>query len=256
MEGGTIQQAVWEAFLAWSVDLLEEKPKDKKSFWYVITMLEKLEAVKDQYFFNKGWELAYFNGEPAIELGARIEFYDGFYYLIFIDLVLVNKTTGELKVLELKTTKYNDPNEALYANSWQGILYSIFLDAIAEQYGIGAYSSYEVLYFIASSAALDFIPMPFKKSRLQKARALQYIFQDIERIKSYEESDFPMYGESCFNYASYQPCPKFGICQMSIENIVLKTPEQLATYEPERRVENKIHFIISAQELIDKQLGM
>jgi len=256
LSGESLEKAVWEAFKAWSVDLLEEKPKDKKSFWYVVTMLEKFNSVKDSYFFSRGWELAYFQGKPAVELGARIDFPDGFYYLIFIDIVLINKRTGELKVLELKTTKYTEPDEALYANSWQAILYSVFLDAIAEEYGIGAYSSYEVLYFIISSAAMDFIPMPFKKSKLQKARALQYIFQDIERIQSYEATGFPMCGESCFNYASYRPCPKFGICHMSIPNVVLKSEEALATFEPRPFVDSDVQFVLSAQNLIDKQLEL
>jgi len=261
MSGETLEIAIWEAFLAWpkDFDLMEEKLKDKKSFWYVITMLEKFNSVKDQMFLDRGWEVATFNGKPAAELGARIEFGDGFYYLLFIDLVLINRFTNELKVFELKTTKYDQPSEALYANSWQAILYSIFLDAIAKEYSIEAFSSYEVLYFIAKSSKLDFEPMPFKKTSLQKAKALQYIFQDITRIQSYEEagSDFPMYGESCFEFSSFKPCQFFGTCHMSLPTLSLKSPEELEIWEGDRDEEKeaaRISFTLHALDLIEGQL--
>lgn len=253
MLGEDIKQAVWKAFLVWDIDLLEELPRDKKSFFDVVSMLDKFSRLKDEFFTDKGWEVAYFNGQPAVELGARINFHDDFYYLLFIDLVMINKNTNELKVLELKTTKYDDPSPALYANSGQATLYSVFLDAIAKQYHIEAYSSYEVLYFVVSTVSRSFNPFQFKKTRLKKAIALRDISMDIEHIQEYERIDFPMYGESCYNYASHKDCPKFGICHMAIENIVCMTEEQLAEWEPKRK-ENPIHFELSASDLIDVQL--
>ena len=97
---------------------------------------------------RRDYEVAIFNGKPAIELSARINVSPELYDVAFIDVVLRNKHTGMYAVFENKTTssRLNDLS-AMYKNSSQTIGYSIILDAIAgsEQ------AAFETIIFVAQS---------------------------------------------------------------------------------------------------------
>ena len=262
MKGSSLEMAWFKAFLAWDIDTEEEIEKDKKSLWTAVLMIRKFAEEVWPSMRNKGWELLFYKGKPTDELGFKINFFDDFYLLGFIDAVLINKRTGEIKVFECKTTKYNTVSEALYANSWQAIGYSVVLDKLLtgnlEMQG-QAYSSYEVLYFVLKSTALDFEIFPFKKTRSKKAVWLQNIVGDIERIQKYEEEDnFPMYGESCWDYAAFRPCFYYGSCHMSLRGLFLKTAEQLGQVvvdkQEKEEAEGKYAVVVSLAEIIDNQL--
>lgn len=262
MKGSSMQQAWLAAFLAWDIGTEEEMDKDKKSLWFALLMVSKFAEEYWPMFASQGWRLLAVNGKNSDEYGYKLHFLDRFYMIGFIDAILYNENTGEIKVLEIKTTKYNNPSEALYANSWQAIGYGIILDKLAkvlEELDITNHSSYEVLYLVLKSNSMEIELMPFKKTKVQKAIWLKDIAIDIERIGSYEkENHWPKYGESCFNYASYKPCKYFGLCHMSLKGIFLKDVETInemvLAKEAKELERNTISMEVSLSEIINNQI--
>ena len=99
--GMSVEDATLQAFLGWEVGLLEEHSKSKKSFATAV------EAIKNFYTLwsaglGEEWEVLLVDGKPAAELGLRVIVGD-FIYRGFVDLVLKNRFTGEIAVLECKT---------------------------------------------------------------------------------------------------------------------------------------------------------
>lgn len=260
MKGSGIEKATLAAFLAWDLDTEEELEKDKKSLWFAILMIRKFAEEVWPSFQQQGWELLWYKNKPSDEFGYKMHFFDDFYMIGFIDAILYNPRTTEIKVLEIKTTKYSNVSEALYANSWQAIGYGIILDKLSKLKDFPAsFASYQVLYLVLKSTALEIELLPFEKDKVQKAIWLRDISIDIDRIKGYEQQGhWPMYGESCFNYASYKPCKYFTICHMSLRGIFLKTGEQFneAILEKEQKEKEKgiIALEVSLEEIIENQL--
>jgi PD-(D/E)XK nuclease superfamily len=243
--GLSMHDTIWNMFLAWDTDLLDEEPKDKKSFWHAIHAIQKFATISSVLL--AGYEIAMIadkDGEliPAYELSFNITLLDGFIYVGYVDLVLRHIETGQLMVLELKTTKFSNVDEATYKNSAQAIGYSIILDSIVTDHQL---SDYKVMYLVYKSTAQEFEPLMFPKSATQRAMWIQQIILDMELIAKYSENNlFPMYGESCFSF--FRQCEYFGQCTLS--NQYLITP---ATKPPD----NKTYTInISLADVIDKQL--
>jgi len=143
-------------------------------------------------------------------------------------------------------------HEAMYRNSGQAIGYSIILDAVAAGLGDASLSnSFTVMYLAYSTKTQEYNPLPFPKSRLQRAMWIQNLMMDCSLVETYEKAQhYPMYGESCFNF--YSPCKYFGICEMSNAGLgILKEPskeEYAATNpEPEYTIELSLVDLISSQ---------
>ena len=88
---------------------------------------------------------SYVDGKPAAELGLRVTVGE-FVYRGFVDLVLKNKFTGEIAVLECKTTSSRVALEAQYGMSNQSLGYAVVLDKIVPDV-----SSYIVLHLVYST---------------------------------------------------------------------------------------------------------
>lgn len=212
------ETAIWKMYMAWSGDLLsisdeQKAKKDRKFFWHTIAAIDSFIAIKDRIFGN--WKVAEFNGKPAVELSFRINFGDNFLDRGHVDVVLINIDTGELMVLELKTTNKDTVIGAQYGNSQQGVGYGVVLDAIAKQYNEGAHkSSYTVLYLVFKTKKGEWEPIPFVKTFLQRAQWIRSVLTDIQKIEMYEREDFwPMHGENCVRF--FRECDYYGICNMS-----------------------------------------
>lgn len=265
MKGSSLEKAYFAAFMAWDIDTEEEIEKDKKSLWFALIMIQKFAEETWPAFRGAGWELLFTihaNGErkASDEFGFKLHFFDDFYLMGFIDAILYNKKSHEIKVLEIKTTKYKDVSEALYANSWQALGYNVILDKLAKELGLDTVSGYEVLYLVLKSGALEIDILPFQKSATKKAIWLKDISIDIEAIQRYEKEDhWPMYGESCYDYAAFKPCKYFTTCHMSLKGIFLKDAEQIGELikEKEKDEEEKglISMNVSLEEIIANQIG-
>ncbi len=207
---------MFKAFLSWKgpLDAEDDKAQEaRKTAWFVPVAIDCFVPHLGDTF--AGWEVAVFNGKPAKELSFQVDFGGGFLYRGYVDLVLYNPSKDLFLVLELKTTKNRKVDEAMFANSLQGLGYGVILDAIAKSQGLTKPSSYEVLYAVYSSSSYSWDFLPFKKSLLKRVQWLQHLAAQIERIKLYNSLDFwPMHGSSCFNF--FRRCEYFGICNLNI----------------------------------------
>ncbi len=213
MEGLTEEQVVFEMFMMWEPDLLAENTKQVKSFWYGVLAVQKFISLRANGFLAD-YELVYYQDKPACELSFRITFPDGFKYRGFVDIVLKNKITGEIMVLELKTTSSSAMNPATYKNSSQAVGYSVVLDVIEP-----SLSSYKVLYLVYKTKSLEYEQLWFDKSYLMRALWIRELLLDLEIIKMYEEAGvYPMYGESCYSF--YRECQYMGLCTLSTDKLI------------------------------------
>lgn len=246
----TEEEIIWEMFLMWDIDLLEDNPKQVKSFWHGVTAIQKFISMREHGFL-RGWNLVYIpdsegNNRPAVELSFLVNFPDSFKYRGFVDAVLQNEDTQEIMVLEVKTTSGSTVNAATYKNSAQAIGYSVILDHLFPEL-----SSYEVLYLVYKTKSKEFETLPFTKSYLQRALWIRELLLDIESIKMYEDADiYPMHGESCYNF--FRECEYMYTCTLSTEKLTDRiTPEQeqkiLDTHET-------YQISLSIEDLIATQL--
>ena len=259
MKGSSLEAAWFAAFMAWDIHTEEELEKDRKSLWFALLMVSKFANETWPAFKQQGWQLLIFRERTSDEFGYKLAMQDGFYIIGFIDAILYNPATGEIKVLEIKTTKYSQVSEALYANSQQALGYGVILDKLLASLEEASHQSYEVLYLVMKSKDLEIELLPFKKNRAQKATWLLDVTLDIQRIQGYEaEGHWPKHGESCFNYAAYKPCEYFGVCDMSLKGIFLKDVEQLngivAAKEAKEAEREVISLNVSLDEIIENQL--
>lgn len=245
MEGMDIDQVIWSEFLSWPVDLLHDNPKQNKSFWGAVHALKQFAAMRANGYLAD-YELVSYQGKPACELSFVIHLPDGFRYRGFVDAVLRHRITGEVVVLECKTTNSANVNPAQYKNSAQAIGYSIVLDAIFPDL-----SSYKVIYLVYQTKAEEYVQIPFDKSYYLRALWIRELMLDIETIKMYEEAEiYPMRGESCYSF--FRECEYLQVCTLSTDN--LTTPQ---TVEEAARMELEIsgfQIHVTLQDLILSQV--
>lgn len=212
LEGVPKAEIVWKMFLGWHAPLMAENSKKSKSFWDAMIALERFISLRNSGFLEE-YELVYYNGKPACELSFCITLPDGFRLRGFVDAVLRHKESGEILVLECKTTG-NNFSPSQYKNSSQAIGYSIVLDVLFPDL-----SSYEVLYLVYKTTDQTYTPIPFVKNYLQRAVWIKELLLDVEMIKLYETHDtYPMHGESCYSY--YRDCEYLHTCTLSNKAIL------------------------------------
>lgn len=241
LENKPMTQVVWEMLLAWKLpDLYAEEEKTKKSFFLAIFAVQQFSAINNSALVD--YELAYFQGKPAVELSFRISLPDGFKYRGFVDVVLRHKVTGKLLVLEVKTTGAKSVTEANYKNSGQALGYSLILDAIAPHE-----SEYEVWYLVYMSSMQQYEILQFRKHYSDRAFWIQELLMDVERIQYYgAQGRFPSYGESCYDF--FRVCEFYSNCQMSTALLEL-------AYDPETMADKNEYLLeLSLLDLVQSQL--
>jgi hypothetical protein len=248
-QGGTLEEAWLAAFQAWDCGLDEAYEKANKSFAHALHAIYVFQSYAN--ILREEWEVYEYESpnkelRNAVELSARVDFPHGFVYRLYIDVVLRNKKTGKLLVLELKTTKNKRIDEAQYKNSNQGLGYGVILDAISK-----GYSEFDVWYYVYSSVNEDWDFFPFTKSRLDKAEWIKTVLYDTGNINKCIETDFfPKQGESCFDW--FRQCEYYGSCGMS-KKFRHAGPLTLAE-RAKKKAEEPFDFHFSAEELIQQQL--
>lgn len=252
LECKSLEQIYWDSFLMWEADLFAEDTKAKKSFWESMIAVERFAYVRESSLL-KDYELVYYTPEgsdtpvPAVELSFIITLPNGFKYRGFVDAVLRHKITGAIMVLEVKSTGAAAVNPATYKNSAQAIGYSIVLDVLFPEL-----SAYEVLYLVYQTKSREYLPLPFKKSYLQRALWIQELLLDCDTILMYEKAGvYPMRGESCFNF--YRECEYLYTCTLSTS--LLTSP---ITEEKQQAIEasnEKFHIALHVEDLIAAQIA-
>ena len=239
--GISYSEIVMKMFTTWHADLFSYDEKGAKSFWDAMIALKRFLSLRESGFLQE-YELVFHEGKPACELSFCINFPDGFRYRGYVDAVLRHTVSGEVLVLECKTTGSKSLSPTTYKNSAQAIGYSIVLDAIFD-----SLSSYQVLYLIYQTHSRDYTTIPFVKTYLQRALWIQELLLDIETIKLYEGSGvYPMRGESCYNF--FRDCEYLQSCTMS--NTYITKP---CTPEVEDKEVYQINLTLA--DLLENQLG-
>ena len=242
---------LFNAFMMWDCDLFDRNDKQNKSFFLAVSAIQRFIHMR-QHGFLEGYQLATHDGKPAVELSFIITFPDGFTYKGFVDAVLVHQDTGEVMVLEVKTTSSNYIAAATFKNSAQAIGYSIVLDVMFPKL-----SSYKVKYLIYKTKSNEYEVMDFEKDYLARALWIREILLDIDTIKMYEAASiYPMHGESCNDF--FHECEYLNLCTLSISNLTKAlTEEEIAAVHTKNaedfQIDLSIHDLIIAQ--LDKEIS-
>lgn len=244
IEGCSMQDAVFRAILQWSGDLTETK-KDK-SIWTCISGMEKFLVLRDMGTLAD-YEIAYWKGKPCTELSFRITLPEGFYYRGYLDMLLRHKLSGELLVVDIKTSGANYSNPAKYVNSGQNIGYSIVVDKIAP-----GTSSFEVMYYEYLTGVKKFVEHTFMVGVLARANWLRNIRLDINTMLMYDKlevNEWPQHGESCSAHNSQ--CQFIDVCMMTNKSLLgeleLRDAKEIDAVE-------EYDIEVSFEELISNQL--
>jgi hypothetical protein len=204
------QEIFLDMFLAWDIPLWQQHPRNyAKTFIDSVIAIDQFKFVQDTLF--AGWEIAYFDGKPAIEVSMCIDLGNGYYYVGHADVILYHPIERRFRVLEIKTTGAKYVHEAMYQNSDQAVGYSIMLDSIAKDLEESA--TFEVFYLVFCTSTDKWERFDFTKSRSQRAGWINTLLLDIQRINTHRQVNFwPKRGGSCFKYS--KPCQYFGICDL------------------------------------------
>lgn len=205
---GSEDQALFQAWLAYEPEL--EDPTKGITLASTIGLFDK---VRDQLdLLRLDWEVAWFNGHPAIELSFKLIINENFIYIGFVDLVLQHRISRIYGVMEVKTTSLSvNDVEPLFKNSAQALIYSVILDAVAGEEQASADLIYPILQDVRGN--VTFHVKTFRKTLLDRLHAFISIGLDVERITRCEELGvYPRRGSKCL--AWNRPCIHFGTCNL------------------------------------------
>lgn len=215
-----LSAAIWKLFLSWDVEFLAENEKQKKSIAHAVLAIQMFHSSMQDGYLSE-YEVAAYNNKPAAELSFRITIpgkYGAHTYRGYIDLVLRNIISGELGVLENKTSSGSWVNHYQYKNSAQALGYGVVLDEIDANN-----SSYEVMYNVYMTKLFRWEEFNFHKSFSQKAMWLRDIIYDVNQVETYVANEgnygiWPLRGESCTNFG--RVCEYMDICQLDTKNLM------------------------------------
>ena len=245
LEGKSTNQIYLDTFLSWDTDLLDETPRQEKSFWTALFAVQKFADLRTKGFLDE-YELVYYQGKPAVELSFQIILPNGFRYRGYVDAILRHKETGEIMVLECKTSS-GTANPVQYKNSGQALGYSVVLDIL-----FPSLSSYLVLYLVYETKSYEYVELPFEKSLLQRALWLQELLIDTQMVELYESyHTYPMHGETCNDF--FRPCEYLGLCTLRTENHT--APLTTAVLDKISKEEKNYDFNIDFYKLVESQVS-
>lgn len=229
---GSLPRGIAAAFAAWDISIHEEHKYSNKNIWTALMGVEYFYEYIYPDLLDAGWELARFpDGKVGIELHYLIWFSDGYNDQGHIDVVLYNKHTNKLCVLEIKTAS-REQHPANWQNSEQTLGYSVVLDSFAKQ--LGADTTFEVEYLIYNPArklaneenAWGFTNYTFVKSPMLKQEYLLNTLVEIKEIElMFEYKTFPKYGNACNNFN--RVCDYFGRCDELFNKYIALDLEQV-----------------------------
>jgi len=163
------------------------------------------------------WELAVFDGKPAVELSFCIQLTDNLVYVGYLDGVMYSPSTDKYRPLELKTTSLYDNLKVNFSNSAQGLAYGLILDSITAS----PQREFDVHYRVAQlhrTKAEAYRPtihdFYFKKTLTDRLEWLIGLQMEVDRIGTYMKYNlFPKRGGACLTWG--KPCQFYGICGLT-----------------------------------------
>ena len=237
--GAALDAVIFNMYLTFEADLMELH-KSKKSFALAVEAAASFKVLWDEQL-SVEWEVFYVDGKPAAELGLRVEI-GSYTYRGFVDLVLRNKFTGEIAILENKTTGARSAVEAMYGNSNQSLGYAVILDRI-----IPDLSSYLVLHTVFTSFNSQWNVFPVHKNMVKRANWLRDLIYTVRTIEMYKEDDnFPLHGSGCVSYG--KQCGFYGTCDAPTAELVPVIPDYI------EEDDSKYHYSFTIEELLEQQM--
>lgn len=243
-------QVVLNTLKGWHVEFFAENEKQCKSLPEALYCLMQFRSMVADGFLSE-YEVAFFNGKPAAELSFRLHL-PKTKFRGYVDLVLKHKITGELVVLELKTTSAKYVRPSSYKNSAQAIGYSVVLDKIEP-----GNTSYGVIYLCYLTTRRIFETFEFPKTYHQRALWLRDRLWD-EGIRTNliaSEGNYgiwPMHGEHCNSFG--RDCEFMDSCQLQTERLMEPLKEKhFKDLSRDTGLEVEYQFEITLGELIEAQ---
>lgn len=218
--------SMYKAWLAyWPI-----REDEKRTQEVCLNMLRAAQAQMD--LLLQDWEVVSFQDKPAVELSFRLNIDGKFYYVGYVDVVLRNRWTGRVAVLDVKSTTLALYDlSPIYQNSNQCLSYSIVLDKIVGEQK----AEYDVFYFVGQlGSGNGFSPTikPYIFSKTLNDRLDWFISLGLD-VKHIEEmlelGVFPKRGDSCLQYN--RPCKHFGTCQLHSFDRMDEVEEDLTEYQ-------------------------
>lgn len=217
-------RALFEAWLAYWPELETEKKNIPRLLAALILSFPQIDTLLMEY------EVAYFNGKPAVELSFRLNINPEYYFVGYIDLVLRNRFTGVHYIFDAKHTGLQLFDlEPLYKFSGQTLGYSVALDRI-----VGTrLSSYGVIYFVAQlgqGLKAKIQVLPFDKTLLDRLQWFTTLGMDVKRIELMAQLGvYPRRASACLRYN--KPCKYFGTCHLHSLDVPKKREEDMIAYD-------------------------
>lgn len=231
----------------WQRDLEEDTEKKQgKTFYHAINAVEKFPTFAMTELGD--YQLISFGNKFATELGFLIDCGGGYFYRGFLDALLYSESAKRFAVYEGKTTA-SRANEAMLANSSQGLSYSVVVDRISKVMGLPLSDSYDVIYGVYKTSEREWEGFRVKKNYAEKAEWINALQLDISMLQMYSDANFfPKHGEHCYNF--FRQCEYYGICGMSDQYLI----GDIDDVEEVRELKDKYEFTFTLEELIDTQL--
>lgn len=207
-ETDSINKAMLKAFACWTLDIEAAQASSSRSLWNCLAQIQEFYEGLYVELLEEGWELFYTDdGKSGVELHWIMGMFDKFLWQGHIDLVLRNTKTGEVRVFEMKTSKFAS-EVADWKNSEQTGIYSLIMGAVLPEV-----SNFGVDYIIASTKSK---PEPIKRLTFQKGAKdmlgiLTQMQLDCIAVLNFSNVDhFPKHGKSCKAFG--RTCEFFGSC--------------------------------------------
>lgn len=196
-------------------NLFYNQGRQTKTFWHAINAIDLFIPHRRSKYSD--YDIAMFDGRPALELGFCIDLGNGHFHRGFVDVILKHKRYNNLLPLEIKTTKSWNPQEAAYKNSGQSLGYSLIADQVAKTIDADTSSGWRIDYpiFCTASNKTNWTFFEFTKSRTQRVVWLKNLILAHNHIQERIDDNgyFPMDGGGCYRFAKV--CSHFDYCEFS-----------------------------------------
>lgn len=217
-------RSIYEAWLAYYPEIETDKKNMPRLFAALWASFKECDTLLSEY------EVASFNGKPAVELSFRLNIDANYYFVGYIDVVLRHRFTGVHYVLDAKSTGLTIFDlSPLYQHSGQALGYSVALDRIVGE----SQSSYGVIYFVAQLGKefkAKIHVLKFEKTLLDRLNWFIGLGITVQQLNLMEKiRHYPLEYQSCLKYN--RPCKYFGSCHLHSLDYPAERKEDTIEYD-------------------------
>lgn len=229
LAGDSLDTVIFQTILNWEQMIYTENNAQHKSLFHAIRALT-IFADMQEFGYMQDYEVVELDGKPAIELSWKLEMADGYTIRGAIDLVLINKYTKEIIILELKTSSATHINHLTYKNSEQAVGYNVVMQAIATALGLSNIVNYTVEYLVYYTRMQRYENFSYPKTQVQQVLWIKDRLWDIEVINNLVKAEgsygmFPTRSSGCVSWG--RPCPFMDTCHLDTSHLIQPLRESM-----------------------------